>query len=313
MGLCNSHVSRWIKRGRQPLAEFLHECETFGCDRFDLRRYPEVMRAEIAYGLQRRADEARTQTTPGDLRRLLKLLPAGAQSLRERSAGQWLEVLGWAGREHKCVARRFLTDTLAWLDDLAEGLGWDSEFGRDVWQLRRLGYPCRDARLRFDRIEAGWLRDLAKRWARWRLSTGISVGAVDNGVLAVTRLAEAFPQLRRGPQALTREILECHLAGLAVRYPNAKGRAAHISALAGLLRTARQHGWEPGLPAAADIWGEDYPRLEEPVPRGISEAVMAQLESPAMLARFADPQARLLAEMLMRTGLRVGDGCPARC
>ena len=45
------------------------------------------------------------------------------------------------------------------------------------------------------------------------------------------------------------------------------------------------------------------------MPRGISEAVMAQLESPAMLARFADPQARLLAEMLMRTGLRVGDGC----
>jgi integrase len=309
MGLCTSHRSRWISHGRQPLADFLLECDTYGQDRFDLRRLPEVMRAELGYGLQRRADEARTQTTPGDLRRLLHLLPAGAQSLRERTAAQWLEVLGWAGQDHKCVARRFLTDTLAWLDDLAEGVGWDSEFGKDIWQLRRLGYPCRDARLRFDRIEPDWLRHLAKRWTRWRLSTGISAGTAASGVAAVTLLAEGFPQLRRGPQALTREILERHLAHLAVRYPNAKGRTMQISALAGLLRTARQHGWEPQLPAAADIWREDYPRLDEPAPRAISEAVMAQLESPAILAGFADPQARLLAEILMRTGLRVGDGC----
>lgn len=309
LGLCNSHHSRWARQGRPPLAEFLDECGTFGCDRFDLRGLPEMMRAEIAYGLQRRADEARTQTTPAGLRLLLALLPAGAASLRERPAAQWLEVLGWAGREHKSVARRFLTDTLAWLEDLAGGTGWDSEFGKDTWQLRRLGYPHRDAQLRFAQIGPPWLRTLAKRWARWRLSTGVSPATVGAGVLAVTQLAQAFPQLRRGPQALTRELIEHHLAQLAVRYPNAKARTGHICAIAVLLRTTRQHGWEPLLPPTADIWREDYPRLAEPAPRAVSEAVMAQLESPAVLAGFTDPQARLLAEILMGTGLRVGDAC----
>ncbi len=36
---------------------------------------------------------------------------------------------------------------------------------------------------------------------------------------------------------------------------------------------------------------------------------MAQLEHPDNLARFADPRGRLLARILMGTGLRVGDGC----
>ena len=83
---------------------------------------------------------------------------------------------GWissAGRDRKSIARRFLADTLSWLDDLDHGVGWDSEFDRDIWQLRRLGYPNRDRRLRFDRIGPAWLRLLTKRWARWRLSTGI--------------------------------------------------------------------------------------------------------------------------------------------
>ena len=36
---------------------------------------------------------------------------------------------------------------------------------------------------------------------------------------------------------------------------------------------------------------------------------MAQLEREDNLARFADPRGRLLAQILMGTGLRVGDGC----
>lgn len=307
VGLCRSHTSRWISHGRPSLEEFLAECDSFGHDRFDLRSFPPVMRAEIAYGLQRRADEARTQTRPDQLRRLFARLPAGVESLRERSAAEWLEVLGWCDR--KSVARRFLTDTLGWLDDLSDGVGWHSEFDRYVWQLRRLGYPHRDARLRFEPIEAVWLRQLTKRWARWRLSTGISPSTVSTGVVAVSRLAEAFPQLRRGPEAFSRELLERHLAHLAERYPNPKGRAAHISAIASLLRAVRQHDWEPRLPATTEVYREDYPRLDEPAPRAISEAVMAQLESPANLERFTDAQARVLAEILMRTGLRVGDGC----
>lgn len=139
IGLCRSHTSRWYAHGRPPIDEFIRECETYAHDHFDLRHLPPVMRAELAYGLQRRADERRTQTRPDQLARLLTRLPAGVDSLRQREAEEWLTVLGWHDR--KSCARRFLTDTLGWLEDLAVGVGWESEYERDVWQLRRLGYP----------------------------------------------------------------------------------------------------------------------------------------------------------------------------
>ena len=305
-GLCVSHHTRWRNHGSPPIEEFVIECVTYGHDRFDLRHLPPVMRAEFAYGLQRRADEVRTQTRPDQLRRLLKRLPAGVESLRERDRHEWFDVLGW--RDRTSVARRFLVDTLGWLDDLDSGVGWDSEFDRDVWQLRRLGYPNRDSCLRFDRIEPLWLRLLTKRWARWRLSTGTSPTSVSMGVKCVIDFAAATPQLGQRPahadpggHRTTPGRPRGHLS-------DAKVRAARISQLAGLLRTARQHGWEPRLAATADIYREDYPRQVEPAPRAISEAVMAQLEDPAHLDRFADRQARVLAEILMATGLRVGDG-----
>ena len=44
-------------------------------------------------------------------------------------------------------------------------------------------------------------------------------------------------------------------------------------------------------------------------PRALPETVMTQLEREENLARFTDPAGRLLARILMGTGLRVGDGC----
>jgi len=150
---------------------------------------------------------------------------------------------------------------------------------------------------------------LTKRWIRWRLSTGITVGAVRADVRAITLFAQSFPSLHRGPQAVTREVIEAHLAHLAIRYPAPKTRTSYISAVAGLLRTARQHGWAPGLDAHVDLYRDDYPRLKQSQPRALSEAVMAQLEHADNLARFKDPRGRLLLQILMSTGLRVGDGC----
>jgi integrase len=266
------------------------------------------MQSEIAYGLQQRADERRTRSGPDHLARLLTRLPSGVESLRERSPELWMETLGWQDRSKRSVAMRFLVDTLGWLDDL-DGVGWDAEYHREAWRLRRLGYPNRDAEIRFDGIAEGWLRELVKRWARWRLSTGIVPETVSMGVRTMTLMSQAFPQLRRGPGSLTRSLLECHLANLATRYPNAKGRTSHISAISSLLITARQHGWEPGLLPTAAIYREDYPRIPEPMPRGLSEAVMAQLEAPSNLERFPTEYGRMLVEILMNTGLRVGDAC----
>jgi integrase len=308
-GLCVHHRTRWVRAQRPPMESWLLSCATFGRDRFDLRPLPSPMRLEVAYAIQCRVDERRTITRPYSIRRLLRALPGGGvTSLLERSPESWMAYLGFSN-ERGHIERRFLLDAIGYLRDAVEGVGWDAEFVRDVWLLRRLGFGGRDTQFNFTRIGPAWLRHLTKRWARWRLSTGISVTTVRADIRAITLLAQSFPALQRGPAALTRELLEVHLAHLAQRFPNPKSRTGQLSSLAGLLRAARQHGWEPGLPAQADLFAEDYPRLTAGPPRALSEVVMAQLENSGNLARFADPRGRLLARILMSTGLRVGDGC----
>lgn len=307
-GLCVHHRSRWVRANRPPIDSWLLGCATFGQDRFDLQALPEPMRLEIAYAIQCRVDERRTITRPHSIRRLLRALPAaGVTSLLDRSPESWTAYLGFSSdRGH--IERRFLLDAIGYLRDLDEGVGWDAEFPRDVWLLRRLGFPGRDARFRFTGIEPLWLRQLTKRWARWRLSTGIAVATVGADIRAITLFAQSFPTLRNGPEALTRQVVEIHLAHLAERFSNPKSRTGQLSSLAGLLRAARQHGWEPRLSPQVDLFPEDYPRLIRGAPRALPEAVMARLEHPDSLARFADPCGRLLARILMNTGLRVGDG-----
>lgn len=260
-GLCQAHRARWARNGRPPVEAWLADCAMFGLDRFDLRALPMPMQLEIAYAIQRRVDARRTRTRPDQVRALLrKLAVSGASSLLDRPADEWNASLGFSSR-HGDSERRFLLDAIGYLRDLAEGTGWDTEYPRDVWLLRRLGYDGRDAALRFDRIEAAWLRDLTKRWARWRLSTGTALATVLADVRAITGFARSFPSLQRGPEALTRELIEVHLAHLVTSFPNPKSRTGQIGSLACLLQAARQHGWEPRLPRQADLYREDYPRL----------------------------------------------------
>ena len=108
---------------------------------------------------------------------------------------------------------------------------------------------------------------------------------------------------------MTRKQIEAHLAHLALRYPDAKTRTEQIGALASLLRAARQHCWEPRINGGVDIYREDYPRRMTGAPRALSKTVMAQLELEDNLARFRDSRGRLIAKILMATGLRVGDAC----
>ncbi|MGH3411132.1 MAG: tyrosine-type recombinase/integrase [Streptosporangiaceae bacterium] len=79
--------------------------------------------------------------------------------------------------------------------------------------------------------------------------------------------------------------------------------------MATFLRAVHQQQWEPRLPAPAVIYPGDHPRHGEPASRALPEPVMAKIEDPASLAKMADPAGRLLTEVLIRTGLRVGDAC----
>ena len=57
---------------------------------------------------------------------------------------------------------------------------------------------------------------------------------------------------------------------------------------------------------------EDYPNRAERAPRALAEQVMAQIEHPDNLARFANPAYRLVTLILIRSGLRVTDALRLR-
>jgi integrase len=193
---------------------------------------------------------------------------------------------------------------------LLEDDGWDDEYRRDVWRLHRLGFAVtRRACLDFRPISPVWLRELAKRWLRSRISAGLALTGIRKDLLSLVRLSQLADELTgsTGPAVLTREVLERYLARLAMTVPHPKTRSGDISAVTSFLRGVRQHRWAPQLPPEADLYADDHPRLAEAGSRAISEYVLAQLENPETLARLNDPHTRLLVEVLIRTGLRIGD------
>ena len=308
-GWCRSHHTRWRQRGRPPTAEFITHCASYGEDRFDFRPLPPQLRLEIGYALQCRVDANRTRTTPRSIKPLLDHLAAsGAQSLLERRLADWLTGLSAAASVN--TPRAFLGYAIERLHDLHDGAGWDSEYERDVWLPRRLGIAGHDgARLDFTAVQPLWLRELVKRWCRWRMSCGVGLQQLRKDRIALVRLSQLTPGLATstGTNALDRTALEVYLARLAVEIPHPKTRSTDIGAVTGFLHAVRQQRWA-SLPAEAQLYPSDYPRRgEAPAPRAIPEFVMHQLESTANLDRISDPRIRLLVEILTRTGLRIGD------
>jgi integrase len=308
-GWCRTHHTQWAQRGRPPAEEFIAYCVSYGEDRFDFRPLPPQLRLEIQYAVQCRVDDNRTRATPRLIKPLLDHLAAsGAQSLLSRSQADWLA--GLPAAASLSTPRAFLVYAIERLLDLRDANGWEGEYERDVWLLRRLDVAGHDnARLDFTVVQPQWLRELVKRWCRWRISCGIGLGQLRRDRMALVRLSQLTPGLANstGPSALDREMLEAYLARLAAEVSHPKTRSVDIGCVTGFLHAVRQHRWA-SLPAEAQLYPSDYPRrADPPLPRAIPEFVMAQLENPANLNQIADPRIRLLVEILIRAGLRISD------
>jgi integrase len=199
------------------------------------------------------------------------------------------------------------------VEDLAHGTGWAVEYPRDDWRLRNLGMPTGDgapSHLRFDHIPQDWLKDLAKRWVRWRLTTGPGATTAARCVTAVTRFGRflAAPQIgTRRLSEVDRAVLERYLADLHAELAGRPTHRTHIGLLNAFFQAIRQHGWDPTLPTNALFHAEDYPKDGQQAPRALGENVMAQLEEPTNLDRWDNPAYRLVTVILMRCGLRVSD------
>ena len=321
-GLCNAHHRRWRDTGRPDLAEFVASAPLRRRRRtpsraecFDLSGLSGQLRLELAYALQCRHDERTGRLSGHAFAHVVQLAAdSGCTSLLERPVEAWLAEVSGSARTR--VGRHAVVRyAYRMVEDLAVGTDPEDVYTGDVWDARRLGLPEHAGsglRLRFDGIAPGWLREVTKRWARFRLAGGKAWQTTRTDIEAVASLSR-FLTARRielvHPSSISRPLLEDYLSWLAHTDLAVATRRSRIGGLRTFLEHGRRHGWLPGLPATATIYQEDYPPPDEPLPRFVPEFVMAQLESPTNLERLDDATIRHLLIVLIETGLRVTDAC----
>ena len=321
---CRAHAAAWSWQGRPDPREFAGSYgdeARLARDRISLRALGPQLRLEWQYAIQCRSDAGQAKVNPIEAQRAVNFTAgAGVASLLDWDEDRW--------RQHKpppgqpgvsaTTPRSLIIYARRQAEDLASGRGWEVEYPRDTWRLRNLGIDDPTAHVRFGGIPQPWLKDLAKRWCRHRLATGLSAGIPARGARVLTRFAAwlASPDINvTGITGIDRPLLERYLASLHAEFGGRKLHTEHVENLNGFLTAIRQHGWEPAMPASAMIFPEDYPKRGQRPPRALAERVMAQVEDPANLDRWDDPGRRLITLILIRCGLRVGDACklPADC
>ena len=262
---------------------------------------------------RRRAD---SETAAREVHPLIAVLAAaGASSLLEQPE-EWWTALDAPGNGRGW--RPFILDARRRVEALAFGAGWDTEYPRDTWRLRNLGIDQPEATISFAGIPQPWLKDLAKRYIRWQLATGLSASTAGSGARAVTRFAAwlaSLPEPPAGLAGVTRPLLERYLAVLQAEMGGQVRHSHYVGGLSGFLKAIRRHGWDDTLPATTAIYPEDFPARGARLPRGLAAHVMAQVEQPANLARQDNPAYRLITLILIRCGLRISSaaGLPFDC
>ena len=307
---CHAHATTWKVNGRPDIDAFAAtfiEPEATAEETVRLGALDPRLRLEVQYALQCRSDERTAKAPPPVVMRVVRFLAdTTVCSLLELSEEQWRG--GFARRApNDSTARSLLIYARRRVDDLLDAGGWAVEYPRDVWQLRRLGYHGNQS-LDFTAIPQPSLRELVKRWLRWRLGTGLHLEVARRGLRALARFACFCGRI--GIAELTdvdRNVIEAYLADLHVELAGRQRHSDHIGQLAAFLHAVRQHRWDDRLPATALIFPDDYPKRTERPPRALTEQVMAQVEHPDNLDRWTNPAYRLVTLILIRAGLRITD------
>jgi integrase len=314
---CKSHETRWAQLGRPDVEEYVAHCLLRGKARIDFRGLAPQLKLEFQYAVQCRHDQATIMAPPPVVTWALRLANnAGVASLLDHDEPRWRELTAAKGFWYQ----GFVVHAHEVVQTLRDGTGWEVEYPRDVWRLHTLTglttnvgkTPGARNHLRFDRVAQPWLRELAKRWARLRLMSGLTVGTVLGDIAALTRFSRFLDQVAPAVGALAdldRPLLERYLAWLGTEVTGLGVREDAVTAVNMFFQAIRQHGWDDTLPTTAVFFTGDTPRRPPRLSRRLAEHVMTQVESPTNLDRWPHPHGRLLTLILIRCGLRASDAC----
>jgi integrase len=306
---CHSHANTWKVNGRPDIDEFAAKFTTVAVtadERIRLDRLGSHLKLEMQYVLQCRHDERQGKVQPHIVMRVVRFLAqTPAASLVDYGEAAWRQQGRSAFKDS--MSRAFLGYAFRKITDLTEAGGWEAEYPRDIWQMHRLGFDGART-VRFTGIPQPWLREHAKRWTRWRLSSGLGLEAAIRPVRVITRFAGFLASVRiEQASDIDRAALERYLADLHAELAGSQRHAGHIGLLNLFFAAIRQHRWDPALPASATFFAEDLPKRKERFPRALAEHVMVQLEQNTNLDQWDNTVYRLVTIVLMRCGLRVSD------
>ena len=186
----------------------------------------------------------------------------------------------------------------------------------DTWPTSRIDPDGRYAhqpvrRVYFADIQPDWLRELAKLWARWRITTTTkspaSVAVSTSSLRRFTSWLADRDALPDTPAEITRGLLEDYRAHVHTLEVSGVRRNGLLTDLKVFLDDVRLHEWAPGLPANATYYRGEIPRPRQALPRFIDEFVMGQLQGDEALNRLPDLTTRTAVVILIETGLRSVD------
>lgn len=310
---CRSHGRSWIYNGRPDVADYLtrfphHDDGVPAYEHIDLRGLPVGVKLEMQYVLQCRRDEETITTPAGPVRGVVRfLLDNRITSLLDWPEETWKQRFP-ASNGTKKVQLALVIYARRTIENLLCGYGWEVEYPRDTWRLRNLGIDGPRATICFGEIRQPWLKDLAKRWTRWRLSTGLGPQQAGYGATVIARFSAFLDSAEVNVDQLAhidRALLERYLADLHHELAGRVSHTRHIGQLNAFFDAIRRHGWDDTLPTTAAFHAEDHPKQPPRLPRALAEHVMAQLEDPANLNRWDNPAHRLITVILISCGLRI--------
>ena len=139
---CQSHTNTWKVNGRPDIDEFADRfaAETpLASEMIRLDGLAPQLKLEMQYVLQRRHDDRQGKLTPDVVMRVVRALAdAAVGSLLDHDEDAWHERTRLPINDTR--SRGFLGYASRAVADLAEAGGWEAEYPRDVWRMRRLGY-----------------------------------------------------------------------------------------------------------------------------------------------------------------------------
>lgn len=277
--LCDAHNKgyRWLRwhHADVDLDRYLEHLQTRrerGRPRFELRGVGPIVALELGYGLQCRKDARGAAITPLIFSQVIRWL-------RERPVDSLLigSDAAWAKATEERFTAACRANPLAWIrycrrvlgrlrDERHEGEVWDW----DTWPTDRIDPDGRYAhqpakRIYFADIEPEWLRQLVKRWARWRITTATkspaSVAVSTSSLRTFTTWLADRDAAPAAPAQITRALLEDYRAHVHALPVSPSRRSGHLTALKVFLDDVRLHDWAPGLPANATYYRGEIPTI----------------------------------------------------